>query len=184
MRDRCTSILDMLATSNQLDNTVVIYTSDNGYMHGEHGGLFRKGRPYEESARVPFLVKMPAEHPPLPASLLVNRLDVTATVLDAAGADSSGIDGRSFWNLTDGATWRRRLLVEHPGLGWGVVREGDTLYMRLPTGEEELYGLASDPYQLSSLHGDPARAEEVATLSAKLEALRGTSGERLRAEET
>jgi arylsulfatase A-like enzyme len=162
---------------------MVIYTSDNGYMHGEHGGLFRKGRPYEESVRVPFLVKMPASHPPLPDSLLVNRLDVTATVLDAAEADASGIDGRSFWNLADPATWRRRLLVEHPGLGWGMVREGDTVYTRMPTGEEEMYDLASAPYQLSSLHGDPVRAEELAALSARLEALRSASGKELRAEE-
>ena len=184
VRARCGSILDALEAKGQLDNTLVIYTSDNGYMHGEHGGLSRKGRPYEESARVPFLVKMPAGHRPLPDSLLISRLDVTATVLDAAGADSSGIDGRSFWNLGGLAAWRRRLLVEHPGLGWGMVREGDTVYMRMPTGEEEMYDLVSDPYQLSSLQGDPERAEELAALSTRLEALRGASGEELRAKET
>ncbi|MDQ4127687.1 MAG: sulfatase, partial [Actinomycetota bacterium] len=65
----------------------------------------------------------------------------------------------------------------------GMVREDDTVYMRMPTGEEELYDLASDPYQLSSLHADPTRSEELAALSMRLEVLRDASGDGIRAAE-
>lgn len=176
--DYVVRLLDAIEQTGQAENTVVIFSSDNGYMHGEHGGLFRKGKPYEESARVPFLVTMPGAS--LPSSLLVNRLDITATILDATGSDLKGIDGRSFYGATPTTPWRKRMLVEHPGVGWRMLREDPYLYMKLPSGEEELYDLSGDKWQLESLTFTVGK-EKYLDMREKCAALANASGDELRA---
>ena len=176
--DYVVRLLDTIEETGQAENTIVIFSSDNGYMHGEHGGLFKKGKPYEESARVPFLVSLPGITPP--DSLLVNRLDITATILDAANADMTGIDGRSFYGAGRTTTWRRRMLVEYPGVGWRMLREDPYVYIRLPGGEEELYNIATDPFQNESRPED-AFGPLYADLREKCASLANASGDELRA---
>ncbi len=173
-------LMTALRETGQLENTIVIYTSDNGFMLGEHGGMRSKGHPYEESARVPFLIRGPgipaaAENP------LVTRLDLTRTILDAADADLSGLDGRDLRGLGRDP-WRKRVLVEHPIGRWAMVREGDLVLIRFDAyGEEEFYDLGVDPYQLENVAA--RRPEEVAAMRAHLGALRSSTGGALRAAE-
>jgi N-acetylglucosamine-6-sulfatase len=170
-----------LQRAGVLENTIVIFSSDNGYMFGEHGGMTAKGWPFEENARVPFLVRGPGVAP-LPEGALVSHLDIPATILAAAGADTGGLDGR---DLRSPGAWRERVLCEHPYRGWSLVREGDLVYADLPGGEREMYDLAADPYQLDNLLYEPKpQAEAKASeLSARLDALRGCAGESCRAAE-
>lgn len=173
----------MLKRTGQLRNTIVIFSSDNGFMLGEHGGYSHKSHPYEESARVPFLVRGPGVPTRgLPDQPLVSNLDITATILAAADAPLSDLDGRPLQELAGGG-WRKRVLVEHPVRGWSMVRDGDLVYMDRAR-SEEMYDLADDPYQVSGLQNDPARAEQMADLSRKLAGLSGATGEGLRAAET
>ena len=180
-------LLSALEETGQMQNTAIFFTSDNGYMHGEHGGLFKKQLPYEESLRVPFLVRLPGAR--VPDGTLVLRLDLTATILEYAEGpsfDDSAVDGRSLLAAAREEAWRSRLLAELPDVGWTFLREGDTAYIRLPTEEEEMYDLSVDPYELDNLLHDPtpeARAK-AAELSGRLETLKAATGEELRAAET
>ena len=176
--DYAVRLLDAMEETGQAGTTIVIFSSDNGYMHGEHGGLFKKGLPYEESARVPFLATIPGAD--LPEALLVNRLDITATILEATTADMTGIDGRSFYGAGLTTPWRKRMLVEHPGVGWRILREDPHVYMRFPSGEEELYDIAADPFQNESLSEDTF-GPLYANLREKCAALANASGDQMRA---
>ena len=86
--------------------------------------------------------------------------------------------------FSDPASWRKRLMVGHEARGWRMLREGTMAYMSFGDGSRELYDLASDPYQLESLHRAPAREAEMAGYSEHLAALSAaTSGDATRAAE-
>jgi N-acetylglucosamine-6-sulfatase len=189
-------LIDALQETGQLDNTIVLYVSDNGYLFGEHGGLTHKQKPYEASIRVPFLVRGPGIPTRQKISSvwgtgtpLVSRVDATRTILGLAQASLRGTEGRDLRNLGRGpAHWRTRILAEQPGpdveKGWALIREGDRKLIRFDHEDEfELYDLESDPHELNSLARDPSHAPEISDLSAKLEVLRHASGGDLRTAE-
>src|SRR5215210_89043 len=123
----------VLRETNQLSDTFILYCSDNGYMMGEHG-LIKKGLPYEEATSVPFLVRGPEVPQGLTSDALVSQLDITATMLEVADANTSGIDGRSLVPILDStvpSSWRKRLLIEQLGgtTRWDMLREGDYSYI-------------------------------------------------------
>ena len=106
-----------LRRNGELDNTAIFFTSDNGYMFGEHRVFLNKVYPYEESVRVPLLARVPegvlgartADEVPREVSAPVNQLDLTATILDLAGAqpctaagECRRLDGRSLRPLLAG----------------------------------------------------------------------------------
>ena len=179
--DQIRRLVRALRRTGQLDNTVIMLVSDNGYMLGEHR-LFMKEHPYEESAGVPFIVRGPgfasgAPHP------LVSQVDLMPTTLDLAGLDPDdgrALDGRSLLpglRSGDWSGWRRRLLVENPNLGWALLREGSLAFIhRYERGGRELYDLAEDPYQMRSLH----RTVDTGRHLEALNALREAGGTRLR----
>ena len=78
------ALIDKLQTLGKLENTVIVYTSDNGFLWGEHG-LRRKSQPYEESIRVPLIVVVPGVVPREDDSLVVSNLDVPTTIWHLAG---------------------------------------------------------------------------------------------------
>lgn len=162
-----------------LENTLIVFATDNGYALGEHGGTVSKGAPYQETAGTPFLVRGPGVPNGLPGDPLVCHLDITATVLDAAGADMGGLDGRSLLGLFAGDAWRERLLVETPPAGWYMLRDGPYAYMELPAGEREMYDLDADPYQLENLLRDPTPEAQATAdqLSIRLDKLRNCTGD-------
>jgi arylsulfatase A-like enzyme len=178
-----------LEKTEQLGNTVVIFSSDNGFMTGEHGGLTKKALPYEESARVPFLVRGPGFAPLPGRSPLVSHVDITATVCAVAGADPAGLEGRDLRGLRSGAPWRERLLVEQissEGAVWSMLREGPWCYVDF-TGDgrdKELYNLDADPYELESMAGRPEHADTEAGLAARLEEMRSATGSAMGTAET
>lgn len=159
---------DRLAEHGMVNDTLVVYLSDNGYLWGEHR-LGDKNLPYEEAIRVPMALRYPpltgAGPGPGPAdrSELVANVDVTATVYDLAGVDPPrALDGRSLVPLLEGnATgWRDALLIEawrppDRSFAWAGIRADRYVYVAWDGGDVELYDLLQDPHQLESLAGDP-----------------------------
>lgn len=158
------SIADVIARLKSLgrfNNTLIIFTSDNGYMWGEHG-IWGKDSAYEEAMRVPFIVLMPGVAPRTDASLVLPSLDLGPTLFELAGI-SKKTDGTSLVPLLKlpGQPWRTDFFFEKttsakgPSAIWAGVRDGRWKYVRYANGDEELYDLNADPYELASRHKDP-----------------------------
>jgi len=166
------------------DDTVVLYTSDNGLLLGEHG-LIGKWLMFEESIRVPMLLHIPGAsarrvHEP------VLNIDVAPTLLALAGIDAGdAMQGRSFTALARGervTDWRHDWFYEHdldPGTGYipriEGVRGEDVKYVRyrdLQPNAESLFDLANDPLELEDLAGDPRHRETLERLRARWRELR------------
>lgn len=164
------AIVDRIAAQGKLDNTLIIFTSDNGFMWGEHG-LWGKDKIYEESARVPMVVVMPGVAPRTDKSLVSPMLDLGPTLFDVAGV-SRKTDGTSLLPLlrNAGTTWRNDMFFEKSASGaftnalWAGIRNQRWKYVRYWTGEEELYDLINDPFELKSRHRDST----LGTLKASL----------------
>jgi arylsulfatase A-like enzyme len=176
------SIVDALRASGKLDNTLVIFTSDNGYFQGEHRIPDGKLQLYEPSIRVPLLMRGPGIPAGGVARELVTNADLAPTVLEAADV-RPGLpqDGRSLLPLAGrpDLNWRRALLLEG-GNGRGLnafgIRTPRFMYAEYDSGERELYDLDEDPYQLSSRHRDPRYAGVLAMLVRRLDSLRRCRG--------
>jgi choline-sulfatase len=165
------------------DNTVVIYTADNGYYMGERG-FQGKWSHYEESIRVPLII-----HDPRPSAVasgkvfdqLVLNLDLPSTFLELAGVEvPEKYQGESLVPFTKGETpesWRKDFFVEHhsshPRLpNWHGVHDGRFTYARYYVkGSEVVYmhDLESDPDQLVNLATDPKHAELLKRMSDRTE---------------
>jgi arylsulfatase A-like enzyme len=164
-----------------LDETVFIVTSDNGYMWGEHG-FWGKNFAYEESIRVPLLVVMPGIAPRVDSHLVSAVLDLGPTLYDIAGIPSNS-DGRSLLPLLEnpGTPWRQELFFEKYGTTswvnalWAGLRRGNWKYVRYWNDDEELYDLATDPYELENRAGDPALAGVRDDLANRVEQQLGLS---------
>ncbi|MGH6826858.1 sulfatase family protein, partial [Methyloceanibacter sp.] len=178
------SVEDALKTAGKLDNTVIIYTSDNGYVYGDHR-LFGKNSVYEPSIRVPLVVKGPGIPPNETRGQLVNNLDVAATIQEVA-ALKPGIapDGRSLLPILHDAKapWRSAILVEG-GNGvsksdkrYAAVRTATRIYVRHEDGFEELYDLMADPNELDNKVKDPGYAGDAAMLRGLHDRLKSCAG--------
>ncbi len=178
-------IVDALQRTGELENTLIVYMSDNGFMHGEHRALAEKVLPYEESIRIPLLMRGPGIPRGRVDRRLVGNLDVPATILDAAGvAPGRLLDGRSLLDLLadPGAEWGRDILIENGKGANGVpayhgIRNYRFLYVEhRTTGEYELYDLLNDPFQLKSQDGQDAYRRVQRELKQRLRVLDRCSG--------
>ena len=152
-------LLDALEDTGRLDRALVIFTSDNGLLWGEHRWL-KKEVPYEEAIRVPLVVRADAIAARSRDEHLVANVDLAPTIADAAGVDLPDAEGASLLPLMRGETppWRSALLIEHvrgtnPIPTYCAIRTPNQLFVRYETGERELYDLVSDPAQLENLAG-------------------------------
>jgi arylsulfatase A-like enzyme len=157
------AILDALDRAGRLETTLVVFTSDNGIQHGEHRWT-RKEAPYEESIRVPLVLRWDAAGwTPGEAmdDVLALNIDLAPTIAAATGIEAPATDGRSLLDVLDGApppTLRDDFLIEHleggnPIPTYCAVRSTTWKYVRYATGEEELYDLRVDPYELENAAG-------------------------------
>ncbi len=169
-------VVSTLKRNGELENTVLMFTSDNGFMFGEHR-LTQKTHIYEQSIRVPLLIRAPG-FPKQSTSHFVLNNDLAPTIADFAGATPNiPVDGRSLIPLLrepNRANWRKRFLVElYKGVGttgnpgYFAIRTSprDTatptqVYVKYSAGDEEFYDLARDPYQLQSLHKARGRHQQ------------------------
>jgi N-acetylglucosamine-6-sulfatase len=178
-------IVGTLERTGELANTLIVYTSDNGYMHGEHRAKAGKVWPYEPSSRVPLIMRGPGVPAGLRDPRPVANIDVAPTIVDAADAQAQRVlDGRSLFGLMadPGVWWGRDILLEN-GRGansvppYRAIRTGRFVYVQhLSTGEYELYDLERDPYQLDNLDGVPRYAAVQRDLARRLRLLRHCAG--------
>jgi N-acetylglucosamine-6-sulfatase len=186
--DMVRRLMDAIAQTNQLENTFVFFLTDNGYLLGEHG-LHKKNIPYEEACRTPFIVRGPNLPSGSKSSVMVSHTDLPPTLLDLAGAFWADLDGRSLVPVFSAGGerpggWREEVFVEDLGRGWNMLRTSRWAYVEWDDGEKELYDMHADRYQLRSLHAEPANADLVARLSARLNSLKGCSGDSCRTADT
>jgi N-acetylglucosamine-6-sulfatase len=175
-----------LRAAGALDDTLLVFTSDNGYLIGEHRFKAGKIQPYEPSIRVPLLVRGPGIPRGRTSEQLVWNGDLAPTILDAAGATPAWEpDGRSLLPFArDPAVHEpRSVLLEgvpvskvDPTPGFTGLRTERYKYVERQAGGVELYDLARDPDELDDLAGTPAVADVQRTLSARLARLRRCQG--------
>jgi N-acetylglucosamine-6-sulfatase len=169
-------IVDALNRSGELDNTLIVFTSDNGWMRGQHRISRGKRYVYEESIRVPLIVRGPGFARNATSTVPISNIDLAPTVLAAAGARAGrAVDGRPLTALA-GQPARDLLIETGPkpsGEPWyTAIRTPRHVYVEHSTGEIELYDLRADPHQLDSLHDDPDTADLRRDLAKRLRALR------------
>ena len=179
-------LLDYLDREGLADNTIVVYSSDQGFYLGEHG-WFDKRWIFEESVRTPLLVRWPGVTKPGTTNAdIVSNLDFAPTFLEAAGvAAPTGVQGRSLVPVLKGQTpadWRKSLYYhyyEYPGphsvhRHYGVVTDRYKLvrFYEPAVNEWELFDLKTDPHELTSVYGKPEYAEVQKQLAAELARLR------------
>jgi N-acetylglucosamine-6-sulfatase len=183
--DAVGSVLNALSRVGELSNTLIIYTSDNGFLHGEHRLRSEKVVPYEPSIRVPFIMRGPGVPRGRKLSQLVGNIDWAPTILEAARAPAfRRLDGSSAWRLLRDTTLEpgRELVLENGRGANGVpqyraLRNNRFLYVRIDaTGEQELYDLRSDPYELNNLEDDDRYAAIRQLLSRRLASLQRCRG--------
>ncbi len=178
-------VLDYLDENGLSENTIVVYTSDQGFYLGEHG-WFDKRFIYDESFKTPLLIKWPEKIKAGSVTTeMVQNLDFAQTFLDAAGIEApEDMQGESLMPLLTGETeaWTRDAVYyhyyEYPGFHmvkrhYGIVTQNYKLaHFYYDIDEWELYDRKNDPLELINVYDDPAYAEVVEALTRKLEALR------------
>ena len=192
-------IVRELARRRVLAKTYVIFTSDNGYMQGEHRVPLGKMLPYDPSTRVPLLIRGPGLPRGRTSKALVGNVDLTPTIVKATRARNRlRLDGQSFlpFARSPGRRSLRPLLHETGGNGargrgkreegakglqprvpaWRAVRTTRWLFVDYDGGQRELYDLKRDPGQLRSLSGDPRFRVRLRTLRRILADLSECSG--------
>jgi N-acetylglucosamine-6-sulfatase len=184
------NILKALKEIGQLDNTVIVFTSDNGYFYGEHGLSVERRLAYEESIRMPLLIRYPkAIKPGTVLGEFALNIDLAPTLMELAGVDTGGnMQGRSLVPLLAGKkpAWRNSFLIEYYSdkvfprilnMGYKAVRTGRWKYIHYfeLDGMDELYDLKTDPYETRNMINDPAAANTLVQLKLELERLRNNS---------
>ncbi|MSW88143.1 MAG: sulfatase-like hydrolase/transferase [Actinobacteria bacterium] len=202
--DGIKTLIATLKSTKQLTNTIVLFTSDNGWMQGEHRVPGDKYLPYEESIRVPLVMSgpgIPAGNGSRTVSTLVTNVDFAATLLDAAGATAGrSQDGTSLLGAAKGtstlaarsigleanaplfadATMPQQWDQPYRGVRtdrWKFIVWGTgNMTSFVPSSEEELYDLQNDPFELHNLASDSAYAATKEALRVKLVALQSCVG--------
>ena len=191
--DHVAKLVKVLRQTHQLKNTMIVFLSDNGWLQGEHRITGDKFLPYEESIRIPLIVRGPGVPAGETIKGQVSNVDFAPTLVDAADAKAGRtMDGVSLLPTIANPKERPKRVLEIEALAplfedpvpvnaWdrpytGVRTDRYTYVVWTETGEKELYDRKADPYQLSNVAGDPAYAEVEAELAAKLAKLADCRG--------
>jgi N-acetylglucosamine-6-sulfatase len=173
-------IVDALDDTGRLENTLIVFTSDNGILWGEHR-LDGKGEVYEEAISVPYIVRFdPLVERARTDDHLVLNIDLAPTFAAVADVDAPTTEGRNLLDLLDpnSTTWRDAFLIEHLGKEGGMnapsfcaVHTERYVLARYSTGEEELYDLVRDPHQMENVAGSARYDDQRGSLRGRLRTL-------------
>jgi arylsulfatase A-like enzyme len=186
-------MIKTLKRTGQLRNTVVMFLSDNGWLQGEHRIPGDKFLPYEESVRVPLIIRGPGIPKGRTIHGQVGNIDFAPTLVDAANARAGRkMDGVSLLPTARNPKKLPKRAIELealrplfegniPNNAWdrpykGVRTDRYTFFVWTETGEQELYDRQKDPYQLTNVAADPSYAAIKASLQAKLTKLDSCRG--------
>jgi N-acetylglucosamine-6-sulfatase len=186
VEDGVGEILNALKKTGQLDNTIIVFTSDNGYFYGEHGLSVERRLAYEESIRLPLLVRYPRviKAGAVRDELALN-IDLAPTLLELAGAPApDNVQGRSLVPLLKGdrPEWRDSFLIEYysdrvfprmVNMGYKAVRTRRWKYIHYLElkGMDELYDLKNDPFEMKNLINQPRGKKALEEMKKELERL-------------
>lgn len=179
-------ILASLKATGQLDNTVIVFTSDNGYFYGEHGLSVERRLAYEESIRMPLLVRYPrtVREGTVRDEIALN-IDLAPTLLEIAGVSvPRAMQGRSLVPLLEGKrpAWRNSFLIEYYSdkvfprilqMGYKAVRNDRWKYIHYVEldGMDELYDLRADPLEMKNVIHEPAARKALGEMKHEMERL-------------
>lgn len=185
-------ILETLEARGELDDTVVVVTSDHGYFYGEHGLNAERRFAYEETSRIPLLIRYPtaAQAGSTPDELALS-IDLAPTLLELGGAPTDALQGRSLLPLMAGESgdWRTSFVIEHHtdpdsylgrsalrrarNMGYRAVRTERFKYIQYTDleGMDELYDLEADPYELENIIDKPEARDALDTMKIELSRL-------------
>ncbi|MFN8582357.1 MAG: sulfatase-like hydrolase/transferase [Gemmatimonadaceae bacterium] len=178
--DRAVSNLILtLQQTGRWNNTLVIFSSDNGYMWGEHRLVDRKLCPYEECIRVPFWVRAPGLVARADTQIVAN-IDIAPTVAAWAGVTiPTKVNGLNMLPLLQnpGATWRLDLLIEQLSTGklatqFSGVRTARYFYNEYQNGDREFYDFKTDPNQLTNTVNATGSQKAITVLKQRLALLK------------
>ena len=171
------NILDYLDKTGLAKNTIVIYSSDQGFYLGEHG-WYDKRWMFEESLQMPFVIRWPGTiKPGSTSTALIQNIDYASTFLDICGAEiPDDLQGRSLVPVLKGSgktpeDWRKGVYYAYSGESThsvaahdGIRTEDFTAFYIPKTKEWQLFDLKKDPQQMKSVHKDPAYATRLSDL--------------------
>lgn len=191
IEDGVGEIIRALKETGQLDDTVIVFTSDNGYFYGEHGLSVERRLAYEESIRMPLHIRYPkvVKAGTVRDEFALN-IDMAPTLLELAGVDApDGMQGRSLVPLLQGKrpAWRESFLIEYYSdkvfprmlqMGYKAVRNSRWKYIHYLEleGMDELYDLKNDPYEMKNLVGKPNVERALAGMQREMERLLKDTG--------
>lgn len=177
--DAIADLIDALENAGRLSNTMFIFTADNSLSGGAHRWT-AKETGWDEALHVPFVMRYDpiGQETPRVSDELVLNIDIAPTIADLVGIAAPGAEGTSLRPLLAGTatTWRTSFGIEHLAVAadppsYCGVRTTTHKFIRYATGEVELYDLLADPYELESLHDDPAFDAIEAQLRAEAQAI-------------
>ncbi|MCP4260633.1 MAG: sulfatase [Planctomycetes bacterium] len=172
-----------------LDNTVIIFAGDNGYFHGEHGGMWDKRAAYEPSMRIPLIMRYPRlVKPETVCEEMILNIDLAPTILELAGVPIPyTMQGKSWLSVLKGRSGRKSFLYEYfqetdrrfkrPTVI--AVRTKQWKYVTYPLDNSltsELYNLRADPEELDNLVGNPEYADIIDRMKKELALLQKKTG--------
>lgn len=167
-----------LIANGRISNTYIIFTADNGYLHGDWK---RRGKalPYERSVRVPLIIRGPGLPQGVTSNALVTNVDLVATITAISGTVPLRVlDGKNILPLfgPNPPAWRSAFMMtgmfdpaqvyDSGHTRWNAVRTKTRKYIRASDGHEELYDLQADTWERFSVVNDPYYAGDLTTLRA------------------
>ena len=179
-------MLRQLELTGELDQTLIVVTSDHGYFYGEHGLSVERRLAYEETIRIPLLMRLPGAIPAgsQPTEMALT-IDLAPTLLEFGQADPpAGLEGRSLLPIFQGAAtnWRSDFLIEYFSdkffprirqMGYQAIRgeRWKLIHYTDLDGMDELYDLKTDPFEMKNRIADPETADIRKKLDARLHSL-------------
>jgi arylsulfatase A-like enzyme len=182
------TIISTLESAGQLENTYIVFASDNGFHLGHRRLMPAKQSPFVEDVRVPLIIRGPDVPADRVVDYLAGNIDLAPTFAEWAGTTPPDfVDGRSLVPLlsTDPLTetaWRRTFLLEKSGEGqqpwipaFQAILTDQYLYVEYATDEIALYDLSKDPYELDNIkeQADPALLKQLAADVVNLRSCQG-----------
>jgi len=182
----CGRVLNLLKDQGELDNTLVIFTTDNGYYHAEHG-LADKWYPHQESIRVPLIIRDPRmsdQNAGQTEDALTLNVDLAPTILAAAAIEApkrmQGTNLAPLYLSDSKPNWRDEFFYEHPTLrnvdfipaSEALVRKNWKYFYWPDFDREQLFDLTNDPMEENDLAADPAHAKKLAEMRKRFRELK------------